>query len=448
MSPAIDGLVSGLDTAALISSLMQVEAVPQTQLRNKVTSAQNLISSLQALNGKVSALADLATKTSAPTAVELYTTTSSSPKVTAATTASAAPGQLDVVVTSLAAGQKSVTAAMASWPDSPPTLSIVDSAGTVTEITAASSSLDDVVKAVNASGAGVTATKVAVGAAGFRIQFASAATGLASAFTLNSGSVAGGTAVPLAVTDVSTAKDAAVTLWAGTSAAQTVTSSTNTFSQLMPGVTITVGAMSPDPVTITVARDDAKIAATAAGLVTALNDIFSFVDARTAVSTTTGPTGLSVTKSGIFSGDSAVRDIDQRLLRAASMPVGGRSPSEIGISITKSGSMEFDQKKFTAAMETDAVGTGAMMREIATRVAAVASDASDRYDGQLTTKITGQQSSVRDLGDRIEDWTRRLDMRRSSLERTYSALEVQLSNLNSQSTWLSGQIASLSGSGS
>ena len=88
------------------------------------------------------------------------------------------------------------------------------------------------------------------------------------------------------------------------------------------------------------------------------------------------------------------------------------------------------------------------MREIATRVAAVASDASDRYDGQLTTKITGQQSSVRDLGDRIEDWTRRLDMRRSSLERTYSALEVQLSNLNSQSTWLSGQIASLSGSGS
>lgn len=448
MSLAIDGLVSGLDTTALINSLMQVEAVPQTQLKNKVTATQTLISSLQALNTKVSALADLATKTSKPTALELYSTTSSSDKVTATSTTGAAPGQIDFVVTALAQAQKSVSAAMTAWPDSPPVLSIVGSDGKVTEITAASASLDDVVKAVNTSGAGIVATKVAVGAAGFRIQLAAAATGLAGGFTINSGSVVGGTATPLAVTSIATAKDAAVTLWKDTPAEQVVTSSTNTFTGLLPGVSVTVAATSADPVSITVARDDAKIAATAEGLVTALNDIFSFIDARTVVSTTTGPTGLPVTKSGVFTSDSTVRDVDRRILAAASMPVGGKSPSEIGISITKSGTMEFDGEKFAAAMAKDPVATQATLQAIATRVATVADDASDKYDGQLTTKITGQESTVRDLGNRIEDWTRRLDVRRSTLERTYSALEVQLSKLNSQSTWLTGQLSSLSGSSS
>ena len=48
-----------------------------------------------------------------------------------------------------------------------------------------------------------------------------------------------------------------VTLWAGTSAEQVVTSSTNTFADLLPGVSVTVTAASPDPVTLTVARDGA-----------------------------------------------------------------------------------------------------------------------------------------------------------------------------------------------
>ena len=38
MSLAIDGLVSGLDTTTMITSLMKIEAVPQTLLKNNVTS--------------------------------------------------------------------------------------------------------------------------------------------------------------------------------------------------------------------------------------------------------------------------------------------------------------------------------------------------------------------------------------------------------------------------
>ncbi len=58
MALSLDGLASGLDTTTLIKSLMQIEAIPQTLLKNKVSATKTMVSALQALNTKV---ADLAT---------------------------------------------------------------------------------------------------------------------------------------------------------------------------------------------------------------------------------------------------------------------------------------------------------------------------------------------------------------------------------------------------
>ena len=62
----------------------------------------------------------------------------------------------------------------------------------------------------------------------------------------------------------------------------------------------------------------------------------------------------------------------------------------------------------------------------------------------MTTKITGQQSEVQDLADRIRDWDMRLASRKDTLQRTYSGLEVALSNMKAQQSWLSSQLAGLS----
>ncbi|TFC98613.1 flagellar hook-associated protein [Cryobacterium sinapicolor] len=433
MATTIDGLASGLDTTSLINSLMQVEAVPQTQLKAKVSSAQTMITALQGLNTQVAALADLATKAAKPAALDVYSATSSSTGVTVATSAGAAAGQLDLVVGKLAQTQVVVSGPVTVWPDTTLTLTRAD--GTVTTVTAASTSLDDMVSAVNAAGAGVTATKVAVGADGFRLQFTATGPGAAAGVTIS------GTPVPM--TQTKAAQDAEITLWAGTLAEQKVTSATNTFAGILPGMTLRVSAASADPVSITVGRDDAQISKTASDLVTSLNGIFAVIQNRSAVSTTTNSSGVTSTTAGVFSGDSTIRDTKQRLLSAASMPVNGRSPSEYGISITRSGTMEFDAAKFAAALAKDPTTVKAAVTEIATRVAAAATTASDKYDGQLTQKITGEQSTVRNLGDRIADWDRSLATRRATLQSTYTALETQLSALKAQSSWLSAQVAGL-----
>lgn len=457
MSNAIDGLVSGLNTTDLINSLMKVEAVPQGLLKAKVSTSQNLIAALQGLNSQVAVLADLASKAAKPAGLDLYTAASSSISITTTVSAGAGAGQLDVVVGALARSQVGVSAAMTVWPATPAVLTIV-SGGVSTEISAASTSLDDVVTAVNALGTGVTATKVSSGvdAGGtlqYRLQFTGNATGAANAFTVYQGTKAEVTASTapnlLAATGaavIRTAQDASVTLWAGTAAAQTITSSTNTFSNLLPGVAITVSAVSGDPVTVKVARDDAQIGSIASGLVSSLNGVFALISTKSLVTNSTNAAGAPVLSPGVFSGDSTVREAKQKILTAASAPVNGHSPSEYGISITKTGTMEFDAAKFATALAKDPATVKAAVTEIATRVAAAATAVSDKYDGQLTAKITGQQSTVKDLGTRIEAWDRNLATRRATLQSTYTALETQLSAMKAQSSWLSSQVAGFSSS--
>ncbi|TFC54370.1 hypothetical protein E3O47_02150 [Cryobacterium sp. TMT2-17-1] len=454
MTNAIDGLVSGLDTTSLINSLMQVEAVPQTLLKAKVSSSQNLISALQGLNTQIAGLADLAGKAAKPAALDLYSATSTSPTVTTAVSANASAGQLDVVVTNLARSQVGVSAAMTAWPADPAVLTIV-SGGVTTEISVSSTSLDAVATAINAANTGVTATKVASGVdaggvAQYRLQFTGNDSGSAKAFSVYQGTAAEVTAnsapdllAAAGAAVIRTAQDASVTLWAGSTAAQTITSATNTFANLLPGVAITVSAVSVDPVTIKVARDDAQIGSLASGLVSSLNGVFALISTKSAVVNSTNASGAAVLSAGIFTSDSTVRDVKQRILTAASAPINGHSPSEYGISITRSGTMEFDAAKFAAALAKDPVTVKAAVQEIATRVAAAASSASDKYDGQITAKITGQQSTVKNLGDRIADWDRSLATRRATLQSTYTALETQLSALKAQSSWLSAQVAGL-----
>lgn len=429
MGISLDGLASGLDTTALINSLIQVESVPQTLLKNKVSAAQTMVSALQALNTRVASLAELAGKAAKPEALQVFSAASSSDSLTATARAGAAAGAVDVVVGKTAQNQVTVSGAMAQWTEASFTITAAD--GSQTSIAAASTSIDDVVSAVNKSDAGVKAVKVAAGEGLFRVQFSSTETGAQAAFAID------GSAAPM--TQVKEAQDAEVTLWAGTGAAQVVKSSTNTFTDLLPGLDVTVAKVGTEPVTVNVARDDKAAGDVAKGLVDSLRGLFTFIGTNSAVTSGTG----GDTKAMIFTGDSTARDVNRRIMSAATMPVDGRSPSEIGISVTRDGTIEYDDEKFQAALKADPARVEATLREIASRVEVAAKDLSDKYDGQITSRISGQESLVDRMGDQIIEWDRRLESRRTTLERTYSALEVQLSALNSQGDWLSSQLSSL-----
>jgi flagellar hook-associated protein 2 len=125
------------------------------------------------------------------------------------------------------------------------------------------------------------------------------------------------------------------------------------------------------------------------------------------------------------------------------MPVNGQSPSAFGINITKNGDFTFDSTKLAAALAADPAGTQAALQSIASRVADAATVATDPFSGSVTGLIKGQQAEVTDLGHQISDWDQRLASRRATLQAVYTNMEVLLGGLQSQSSWLSGQISGL-----
>ncbi|KMM46907.1 MAG: flagellar filament capping protein FliD [Cellulomonas sp.] len=456
--PTIDGLVSGLDTTALIDSLITLQAGPQSLLKNKQSTASSLVTALQSLNTKVASLAEHAAKASKAQSWNAVTASASGSGVTAAAKEGAQAGTLTLRVGAVAASQSSLLTlpAAADYGTATPTFTITRN-GETTSVTAQSTSVADVVEAFNSSGSGVRATAIKVpeldgdgnptGGTTYRVQLTGTDTGAANAFTVTR-SATDGTA-PVALEQIRAAADASVTLFAGTSAQQTLTSASNTFEGLMSGIDVTVSAVTaadaPD-VTLTVASDKTALRALASGLVSNLGAILGDITSRTASTTSTASDGGSVVKGGLFSGDSTIRFLQQNLLAQASAPVNGVSPSDVGIVIGKDGTFSFDQEKFDAALAADPSRVQSIVSTVAERLAGTAKSASDSSTGSLTLSIQSQQALVKDLGERITDWDDRLAMRRTSLERVYAALETSMANLQSQSSYLTSQINALTSS--
>ncbi|MGX5697763.1 flagellar filament capping protein FliD [Agromyces soli] len=455
MGISLDGLASGLDTTELLAKLMSVEAAPRTLLVQSKAKANTVVTDLQTLNSRLAALLEQANAAAKPQAIAKTVATSSSASVTVTTGAEATPGGIDLTVARVASAHVMVSAAMPSWPGVPPVLTIVRPDGSRTQIVASGDSTEDVARAVNAAELGIRATRVqagadAGGAALSRLQFASTETGADASFRVFLGTEAdvdAGTAAEL--TDQPGAAllrqgaDAEVVLFAGTPAEQRLTNASNTFTGLLPGVDVTVSAVTASPVSIDVAADPKASTAAASAFLDRIEDLLAFIDQKSATSKTTDASGNAVTALGSFTSDANIRTLRQAIASAVQSPVDGASIAPLGISISKTGQLEFDADRFAAALADDPARVRDAFATVATRIGEVADRYSDRYDGLLTRQIQGRQATIADLDRQIESWTSRLAQREATLKRTYAALEVALSSMNSQSSFLASQLANL-----
>lgn len=445
-SASIGGLASGLDTASIISQLMQLEAVPQTRLRSRVSTEERQVTSLTTLNSKLASLATRAKELAATTGWSPLKATSTSDKLTVTTGAGAGPGSFSLRVESTALAHRlefAATAGLTTAGTVPANVRLDRLDGTPTVDLATGGTLQGLVTAINdpANATGLRATAVKVGTDQYRLLVESTATGTASDFSLKD--AADGTTDLLGgyAAGERAGVDAKVTL--GTSIV--VESPTNTFTDLVPGVTVTLAAGTPAATTsdIAVTRDTGKIAGDVKAFVDSINAALADIDSLTAYNATTKA-------SGILAGDSAVRSLRGSLLDSI-YPTDGTSLASLGIEVDRTGRLVFDQAEFTKAYDADpaavaaqftTTGTGAGTG-FAARVQTVADGASNSTNGTLTLAITGRNDGIERLKDSIDQWDVRLELRRTALTRQFTALETALSRMNSQSTWLAGQIGSL-----
>lgn len=234
-----------------------------------------------------------------------------------------------------------------------------------------------------------------------------------------------------------------------------VTSSSNSFKDLMSGVTATV--TKTGGATVSVATDTSAVASSVQALVDAANAALSQITLTTKAGTV-GADGSNA-GGGALNGNSTLRSLKNQILTAVTSALGGTaSAATYGVQSTREGTLSFDSGVFSKAYAADPKKTQQLLAPtsvdstsssvgIAERLLAVGKGATDKTSGSLTGAIAGQNNTITDLTKRISDYDLRLAAKKSYYQKYYSNLEVALGKLQSQSSWLSSQLSSLSGSG-
>jgi flagellar hook-associated protein 2 len=430
---SIDGLVSGLDTTSLIASLMAAEALPQTALKTKVTDTNAVVTAYQSVNTRYAALQTAAESLANSATWTTPTAHSSATSVSAIATATAAVGQLSFDVLTTAAAHSVATAEFGQLSDistsTPPIITITQGGNPVT-ISPSSGDLATVIQSINdAAGLGVRAVAIQVSAGRYRIQLSAKDSGTASSFTVDGLG---------ATTTVRPAADASIDLGGGL----VVTSPTNTFTDVLPGVSFIVSK--PElGVTVSAVVDNGGLADKVQAMVDAANAALTEIGKQTAYDATNKVGGVLLSDSGVRQLQSdTLNGVADALALAGPPPTSG-SAAIAGIQTDRDGKLTFDRDTFLALQAADPVQAQALAQGVAVRLAAVAKGATDATTGSLTLAVQGRNALIKDLNTSISDWDDRLAVRQAALKAQFSAMEVALSALQSQSSWLAGQIASL-----
>jgi len=297
-------------------------------------------------------------------------------------------------------------------------------------------SLSTILKRINSSGAGVTASYDAVND---RVQLDNSKTGdLGMTLT----EAAGGLLGALGLTSGFTAtrgKNAEFSIDGG----PTLINSSNTLDSAMLGVTgLSVTVDSATTQTLNVASDTSSMRSNIQGFIDAYNAVQTYIDEKTKVTTIAGKVTTSVLTS-----NREVQDWATQLRRLAFNAVTGTGNidrlDDFGIDLNESGQMAIkDADKLTAALTDRGSDVEAFFTTASTGFAA-------KFDERLTKLIkSGDDSQDRltktntGIDHQIADMQRRLDQQRALLTSSFIAMESAQSKIQQQSSAIANAFGS------
>jgi flagellar hook-associated protein 2 len=449
------GLISGLDTNALISGLVQAERRPITLLENQkvklqaqqgvYTTVVGALGSLKSAAQRLSLGADFDKKIAA---------SSDSTVLTASAGSGALTGSTTVVVDTIAKAQtiQSGTFSASTAEIGIGTLSIhVGDKITDVIIDNSNNTLDGLKSAINSSGAAVIASIVNVGtgaAPDYRLVVQSKNTGTENGVTV-SGTLTGGTdPFPGGGNIVQTAADAVFTV-----NGLTITRSSNTISDVLPGVTLTL--LKEGDRDGVIEAGDASASVTVSADSSAINSaIGEFVDSYNAINEIVNSQfGLNpdTQRQGTLAGDAALRGmmakLRSELSKAGGIGVGFSYLSDVGIKFEKDGSLTLDDGIFTDALTKDPTGVSNLFvlaqNGIGKRIPDTVDDFISSVDGSLTFRQKGIESSITLIDQKVDREEERIAALQERLTQQFSALEQIVSQLKSQNDYLVQQLTGL-----
>jgi len=453
MSFSIPGLASGLKTVEIINDLMDIERIPYKNLETKKSNLENQQAVFRQLNTKLTLFQVAASEMRYQSAYNKNTSSLSASGILGATTGDAAiKGSYEIEVISLAKNGavafEGVSGKAASLNGQTFTINgkeiTVDSLG---EFKDNKTALEAIVSKINGN-------STAYGGRANLVDMDGKGTYALSITSTNSKDP-----VSLTVTGASTI--GTVKSYAGQDAelvvnGMTVTRSTNEVKGAIEGVTLNLTATGKT--TLTVGKDNAAITESAEKFVNAYNDLMELINknlAKPEDKNTTNPLQSdSVLKSlkdklyGLFTEVMPASVVNDGTGRAGMM-------EQIGFSIDKNagsgsqmtGKIAFDKAAFASALSENADRVANMFIN---RTDAIWTTMNSSFAGTsrgiIASKITGYDSQIKTVDERLEIMERSLMVKEARLNQQFNNMEVMLSSLNNTKDWLTSQFDTLSNS--
>ena len=469
------GIGSGLDVNSIVSGLVALEKAPLKSLAVKATNTQNQISSFGQIQSQISALTDVATRIPDPTTWggrNAISSNTAAATITVAATANATSFRLDV--DALAQQQSSASAALT--PGTMPgagTLTLqlgtwsaggaaftAGAAASFNVTVAATDTMSAIATKINSAGTGVIASVFNDGT-NERLLLRSKDTGAAAGFRVQSGDA------PLAGLVFDPQNKPAIGMAAAGIPVQygqdakaringlAVTSPTNTLTNNIPGMTISLVATTTTgygttgevkaPVSMSISED----------VTPAVKNINDFVTAyNTLNSTLAGLTKYDVaTKTaGLFQADSSItglQNILRNMIGSASLGATSQHLSAVGIERQLDGSLTINTAKLSIAANNGTTlqqlfttdnsdpstnGFALKFRDLGKGLLAIG--------GSVVNKAAALKKNLADNTAAQTKVTDRATLFETRLRAQYTALDVKMASLNSLNAYVTQQVAS------
>jgi len=462
------GIGSGLDVESLVTKLIAAERTPINQLAKQTDSLKTELSTYGKVQSALSTLRDAASKLTSPsTWGGTLATSSDTSAVTVSAGTGASVGNVSVQVNQLAqaqtvvgttayasasttVGQGSLTITLGAWgTDGNGGTTFTDKAGATAitvNIGAGQDTLAGIRDAINAAGAGVTAS-IVNDATGSRLTLRSNATGETNGFRIDA---SGG------LTDLGYDPRVGVTSLIQTLPAQNaralingieISSESNTLKEAIDGLNITLLKTTSVPASVAVSQDKDSIKKLITDFTTAYNAVNALLREQTKYD-------AGSKTAGALQGDATAIGLQNQLrsIIGGSTTLAGSSLSrlaQIGLEAGSDGNIKTtDSKLSTALNDLDSLkqlfmgldGTGTSSNDgFAQRIRAYV-DGALSTDGRVSSRQTGIQKAIDNNNKRQDQLEDRVAASEARLRARYTALDTEMSKLNGLSSYVTQQM--------
>jgi len=437
--PAITstGLGSGLDINGMVTKLVTAEGqAPTARMTATGTKLKTDLSSLGLLK---SALATFQTSVQAlkniPT-FQVHTATSSNTgSFTATADSTAVPVNFPVVVNALAQSDIKRTGKFASDTAlvGADTLTInlgslpANSFTVTTDSTTTLAGLRDAINQASGN-PGIQASILKVSDTDSRLVLSSSVLGSANTIGVTS-TIASLTSL----SSVQIAQDASFSV-----SGLTLTRASNTISDAIPGVTLSLVKVDPAGGNLTIGLDKSSAQSSVNSFITAYNALNSTIKSLSSYDSTTKTAGP------LFS-DSALTGVQNQIRQALSTSITGltgySSLVDIGITKDKSGVLSLDSTKFTSAISTNFAAVSTLFTSsngVAVTLNNVLNNALSS-DGPISARVTGVNNKIAALAKQQAALNDTLAASQARYLKQFNAMDKIMSNFQSTSSFLTQQ---------